>query len=141
MKKVFFWLLVIGYWLFVVSIQVEAKVLPRFRGAGGRGVAGSGIGVFAYLRADRLAMVVNFSNLNKANSVNYTLSYQTNGKEEGVGGAVDLSGGSSASRELLFGTCSAGVCRYHTGLSNMKMEVTSELSSGKKTLKRFRVRI
>ena len=140
MKKFTFWLIVIGYWLLVTSSIVEAKVLPRFRGSGGR-IISSGVGVSAYLRSDRLALVVNFSNLSKANNVSYTLSYQTNGKEEGIGGSIDSSGGNSASRELLFGTCSGGVCRYHTGLTNMKLEVTTELASGRRTLRRFRVRI
>lgn len=142
MKKIGYWIIIIGYWLVFTSSSVEAKVLPRFRGVGGVGrVYSSGVGVSAYLRSDRLALVVNFSNLNKANNVSYTLSYQTNGKEEGVGGSIDSSAGNSTSRELLFGTCSGGVCRYHTSLTNMKLEVTTELTSGRRTLRRFRIRI
>lgn len=141
MKKVLLAAFVIGYWLLVIGRPAEAKVLPRFRGAGAGKTYRSGVGVSVHLRADRLALVVNFSNLAKARSVSYTLSYLTNGKAEGAGGSIDASAGNSASRELLFGTCSAGVCRYHTGLSNMKLEVMTELVSGKKTLRRFRVRI
>lgn len=139
MKKI---ILLLVVFLFA-SKPVEAKLLPRFAKSGqaGRGRYTSGVGVSAYLRGDRLALVVNFNNLNKANSVSYTLSYQTNGKDEGIGGVIDSSGGSSASRELLFGTCSSGVCRYHTNIANMKLEVTSELTSGRKTLKRFRIRV
>lgn len=133
-------LFIISYWLLVATRSVEARVLPRFRSGGGGVAVSSGVGVYPRLRADRLGLTVGFSNLQKANSVTYTLIYQTNGKDEGVSGSIDSSGGNSATRELLFGTCS-DVCRYHTGLSNMRFEVISELTSGKKTLKRFRIRI
>lgn len=140
MKRLVVLLLITVFWLLLSDTSVEARVLPRYRSGGGRAV-GSSVGASAYLRADRLALIVNFSNLSRARNVNYTLSYQTNGKDEGIGGSVDISAGNTTSRELLFGTCSSGVCRYHTGLSNMKLEIISELTSGKKTLKRFRIRV
>lgn len=88
-----------------------------------------------------MALIVNFNNLQKARQVFYTLSYQSDGVDQGVAGTIDASMGNNLTRELLFGTCSSGVCRYHQNLADMKLEVTSELASGKKTLKRFRVRI
>ncbi len=136
MKKLLLSLLV---FLFVAS-KVEAKVLPRFRTGGTGVITSSGVGVYPRFRADRLGLTVSFSNLQKANTVQYTLVYETEGKQEGVSGSIDSSGGPSATRELLFGTCS-DVCRYHTGLSNMKLEVITELTSGKRTMKRFRIRI
>jgi len=122
------------------SHPAYAKVLPRFRGSSARG-GSSGVGTSARLRPDRLALIVSLNNLNKAKSVSYILSYQTNGKDEGVAGTIDSSAGDSTSRELLFGTCSTGVCTYHTNITNMKLEVTSSLVSGKTTLKRFRIRV
>lgn len=128
---------------FVSANIVEARLLPRYAGmTAGRGTrVVSGVSVRPRLRSDRKALNVFFANLGKARLVTYTLVYRTNGKEEGVSGSIDPVVGNSTSRELLFGTCSGGVCRYHTNLSNMKLEVISELTSGKKTLKRFRVRI
>lgn len=120
-----------------------AKLLPRFKTGGKvvkKGVA-SGIAVSARLRTDRKALNVYFNNLKAAQSVSYTLIYQTNGRDEGVRGSIDSSSGNSGQRELLFGTCSAGVCRYHTNIANMRLEVVSELVSGKKLLKRFRIRV
>ena len=129
---------------FVVS-SVHAKVLPRFAGSASKSTGGkvvsSSVGINPRLRTDRKALNVYFSNLGKAKSVSYTLMYQTNGRDEGAGGTIDSGGGDSVSRELLFGTCSAGVCRYHSGITNMKFEVTTELQNGKKTLRRFRVKV
>jgi len=126
---------------FVFSQSAEAKVLPRFRTAAGSGKAySSGVGVYPRLRGDRLGLTVNFSNLQKANNATYTLMYQTEGVDQGVSGSIDSSSGNSATRELLFGTCS-DICRYHTGLSNMSLEVITELTNGKKTLRRFRIKI
>lgn len=140
MKKI---LLLIGI-IFVFTIPVEAKLLPRFtqntKKAVGKPVV-SGVGVSARLRSDRRALLVNISNLNKVTALSYTLMYQTNGEDQGVSGSVDVASGNSVSRELEFGTCSSGVCRYHQNLSNMKFEVISTLSSGKQTIKRFRIKI
>lgn len=136
-------LFVLPFFLFIFSPIVEAKVLPRFSQGNTNPIRKSagakGISVYAKLRSDRKALLVTFSNLQLARAVTYILTYKTDGKDEGVSGSVDTSGG-SASRELLFGTCSSGVCRYHPNLSNMRLEVVSELTSGKKSVKRFRIK-
>lgn len=122
--------------------SANAKLLPRFQGKPAtKVVVTSGVVVSPRLRFDRGALVVYFGNLNKANSVTYTLMYQSSGVDQGVSGTLDSSNGNSLTRELYFGTCSSGVCRPHGGLSNMKLEVTTELTNGKKTLKRFKIRI
>ncbi|OGK42536.1 hypothetical protein A3A46_01460 [Candidatus Roizmanbacteria bacterium RIFCSPLOWO2_01_FULL_37_13] len=127
--------------IFILASNVEARLLPRFQSKGGsRGVVYSGLIVSPRLRSDRKALVVAFNNLQKVKNVTYTLIYQTNGKDEGVSGSVDSSSGNNLSRELLFGTCSSGVCRYHANIANMKLEILSELPSGKKSIKRFRIR-
>lgn len=127
--------------LFIVP-SANAKLLPRFQGKpAAKAVVATGVVVSPRLRFDRGALVVYFGNLNKANSVTYTLMYQSSGVDQGVSGTLDSSNGNSLTRELYFGTCSSGVCRPHGDLSNMKLEVTSELINGKKTLKRFKIRI
>lgn len=123
---------------------IAGRVLPRFSSKKSTSVGSgvySSVGISVRLRSDRRAINVYFSNLSKAKGLTYTFIYQTNGKDEGVSGSVDSSQGDSAARELLFGTCSNGVCVYHQNLSNMRLEVMTELLSGKKTIKRFRVRI
>ncbi|QQG44061.1 MAG: hypothetical protein HYW86_04320 [Candidatus Roizmanbacteria bacterium] len=135
-------LVILGLFVFVST--TEAKVLPRYKTAG-KAVSKSyaapvGISVSARFRGDRQALNVYFNNLKNATDVSYTLTYETNGKAEGAGGSVDVSAG-NATRELLFGTCSSGVCRYHTGITGMKLEVVSQLLSGKKSVKRFRIKV
>ncbi len=139
MKKTLLFLAVAVWWLGWCQL-IEAKLLPRFRSSGS-GSYTSGVGIVPRLRGDRLALIVYFSNLNKAKNLQYTLIYETNGKQEGVSGTVDGSAGNTASRELTFGTCSAGVCRYHTGLTNMKLEVITTLTNGKRTIRRFRIKV
>ena len=143
MKKIIL-LMSIGL-VFIFSGAVEAKLLPRFKGSSNnvgkkQAVSYSGLLISPKIRSDRQALIVTFSNLQKVNNVTYTLTYQTNGEDQGVSGTLDSSSGSSVTRELLFGTCS-DVCRYHSNISNMKLEIVSQLPSGKQTLKRYRIRI
>lgn len=102
---------------------------------------GGGIGVSVRLRGDKKALLVSFSNLQNATAVSYILTYQTRGQQEGAGGSVRPSEGNTATRELLFGTCSKNVCTYHPSIANMKFEVTTELKSGKKSIKRYKIRV
>ena len=142
MKKIIL-LMAIGL-VFVFTGAVEAKLLPRFQGSGKvvtkQAPSYSGLIISPRIRSDRQALVVSFSNLQKVTNVTYTLMYQTNGEDQGVTGTLDSSSGSSATRELLFGTCS-DVCRYHQNISNMKLEVVSLLSNGRQTMKRYRIKI
>jgi len=99
----------------------------------------SSVSISPRLRSDRKALLVNFSGLSAANSVSYTLSYNANGIPQGVGGTITPTQ-NTASRELLFGTCSKNVCTYHRNISEMRFVVTTQLKSGKKLTKSFRVK-
>jgi uncharacterized protein YbcV (DUF1398 family) len=134
-------LLTTAAFLFVFIIPVQARVLPRFQKTISTASVPAGVGVGARLRADRRAIIVNFSNLNKAAEVSYSLMYETNGETQGVNGSLDLAAGNTATRELVFGTASNGVYRYHTNITNAKLEVTSILSSGQKRIRRFRIKV
>jgi hypothetical protein len=57
-----------------------------------------------------------------------------------VGGSLDLSSG-SLTRELVFGTASNGVYRYHSNVTNAKLEITSVLKNGQKRIKKFRIKV
>ena len=141
MKKIIL-LLVIGG-VFFFTGDVEAKLLPRFAKTSksvGQQIVSSGLIVSPKLRGDRRAIVLTLSNLQKVKNVTYTLMYQTDGVDQGVGGTLDSSSGSSVTRELLFGTCS-DVCRYHSDITNMKLEIISELPNGRQTLKRYRIKV
>jgi len=124
---------------------VDAKMLPQASGGAKKTTnitkaTGSGITVSPRLRADRLALIINFASLQNATSISYTLSYSHDGQNEGAGGTIS-GAGNSASRDLLFGTCSHGVCTYHRNIKNAKLEVTYTIPSGKKYLKRYKIKV
>ena len=144
MKKILF--IVTLVFLFFISIQeaYAVKILPQSKSSSKTAVKksqGAGISVAPKLRRDRQALLVYFGNLQNAQSVSYMLVYKTNDQEEGAGGSVNPSQGNSTNRELLFGTCSKNVCRYHANISNMRLEVTAQLTSGKKLIKRYKIKI
>lgn len=144
MKKILILSLLFVFFSSLSLPSVDAKLLPQVKGtkpvSKTKSFAGKGITVYPKLRSDKKALNVSFGNLQNARSVQYNLIYRTGDHEEGAGGTITKQNGSTT-RELLFGTCSSGVCRYHTGISNMRLEILTELSSGKKTLKRYRIRI
>lgn len=142
MRSVIVFFLLIFLTSLIFTTQATAKVLPQARGKTNvvPRVASSGITVSPRLRNDRKALIINFGNLHNATSVSYTLVYKTSGQEEGVGGTISQVG-NSATRELLFGTCSGNVCRYHTHITNARLEVTYTKKTGKKFLKRYRIKV
>ena len=95
----------------------------------------------ARFRSDRRAVIVSFAGLSNAISVNYSLTYDSNGIAQGAVGTMTNIAGSSDSRELLFGTCSHGVCRYHTGITNGRLVITSKLKSGLTTRKSYKLKV
>ncbi len=129
--------------LFIFTERVEAKVLPQAKKTTGSVVKSlsTTINVSPKLRADRRAVVIYFSNLQNAKSVSYLLTYQQNGQEEGAMGGLDLKAGSNQTAELLFGTCSKNVCRYHTNIKNARLEVSYTSLSNKKYLKKYKLKV
>lgn len=92
------------------------------------------------IRGDRRAIIASFNSLTTASSVSYSLSYVSRGIGQGVGGSMPTTS-NSASREIIFGTCSGGVCRYDSGITDAKFVVTSTLKNGRKVIKTFRIKI
>lgn len=126
------------------STDSHAKVLPRFQSSGGSSSTSarsySGVSISPKFLPGRNGLRVAFGGLQYATEVSYMLTYETNGKSEGVTGSVKPGEGST-SRDLLFATCSSGVCTNHGKISNMRFEVTSKLKSGKTSIKRYRIRV
>jgi hypothetical protein len=92
------------------------------------------------LRGDKLALLVQLTNLTEAASVSYVLTYNSTDAPQGVEGTLDPAIG-SAQKELVFGTCSGTVCTYHTGISDMKFEVKLGLKSGKTLIRKYTIKI
>lgn len=90
---------------------------------------------------DGKSISVYFANLQKTSSLAYTLSYLTNGKPEGAGGSINTKGKFSLSRTLLLGTCSSGVCRYHTNIANAQLTVTITYKDGRTVTRTYPLKI
>ena len=118
------------------------KLLPRASPkAGAKKVSSKGITTKVKFRGDRRAIVVTFTNLSIASSVSYTLTYDSKGITQSAGGTIALPTSEPVAREIPFGTCSAGICRYDTGVKNAKFSVTTTQVKGKKIVKTFRLKV
>lgn len=91
-------------------------------------------------RPDRKGLLITFSSMGNAVSVSYQLTYQSNGIPQGAGGIVNPTT-LGEQRELLFGTCSGGVCRFHTNITNARLVIDSKLSSGLIIRKPYRIKV
>ncbi|EKD89864.1 MAG: hypothetical protein ACD_32C00119G0001 [uncultured bacterium] len=141
--------------LFPFTKTVDAKLLPQAKNAASKPKitaknTQSGIGVSPKLRADKKALIVNFTNLQNASAVSYFLTYKqslrpdglkSSIQEEGAMGGLNLSGKSNQTAELLFGTCSKNVCRYHSGIKDALLEISYNLKNGKKYLKKYKIKV
>lgn len=150
-SKVVLSLVLVSAIFFAVSAEVSAKRLLPQAGGGTTSTSGTskstgtktqGVTSVVKFRSDRKAVNVTFRNLKIAKSVSYTLSYLTDkGITQGAGGDVSPTSPDPTLRELLFGTCSSGVCRYDTGITNAKLVVTTTLKNGRKIVKGFRLKV
>ena len=124
-----------------LSTPVQAKrKLPALKSASAAGSTASNVTVKVKFRSDRKGVVLNFSNLTAATGVSYDLIYDTRGTTQNAGGAVKISS-ATANTEVIFGTCSSGVCRYDSGISNAKLQVSITLKNGRKIVKPFKLKV
>ena len=120
---------------------VQAKrTLPALKSVSASKSTSSGVTVKVKFRSDRKGVILNFGNLTAATGVSYDLIYDTRGTTQNAGGAVKISS-DTANTEVIFGTCSSGVCRYDTGISNAKLQVFITLKNGRKIVKPFRLKV
>jgi hypothetical protein len=136
-----------GFLLVLAFLLLPQSVLA-LKARSSRGSSGSRVystagrvGSSVKFNGGRNGLVIYFSGLTNAKSVTYTLSYESNGISQGAMGTISNITTATDSRELLFGTCSGGVCRYHQNISNAKLVITSKLKSGLTTRKTYRIRI
>lgn len=138
---------IISFFLFIASVIFSHDALSaKKRVSRGKTSVSTGttttkgVTTSVKLRSDRLAVIINFSGLNNANSVSYQLTYVGGGISQGVMGAIQPSEGTT-SRELLFGTCSKNVCRYHSDVHDARLIITSRLKSGLTVRKPYRIKV
>ena len=133
--------LIIAFLAFPKNASAAKKFIPKKAASGGQSTGG-GLGIPASVRyrPDKLALLLSFYNFSGIESINYSFTYTSNGLVQGVGGRVTASNDPSSVRELLFGTCSSGVCKYHENLSGTSLALTANFSNGTVAKKLYRVR-
>ena len=92
------------------------------------------------LRGDHLALLLTLTNMDKAQSLSYLLTYQAAGVGQGAEGSHDPALGNTQ-KELVFGTCSANVCTYHQSLSDMLFQATIGLKDGRTLVRKYQIKI
>jgi len=138
-KKSIVFLLIFAFLSFpktALALKVRTK---RGGSGGGSYLLSNRVGYSVRFNSTRTGLIISFSGLTNANSVHYSLSYETNGISQGAMGTITNPEVSVDTRELLFGTCSGGVCRYHQNITNAKLVITSKLKSGYTTRKTYRI--
>lgn len=146
MKQIVISILIV-FFLFPVFSQVaEAKrLIPQAKPSSSTSKAPKitrGVKTSVKFRGDRRAINATFTNLGIASSVSYNLSYTSRGTSQGAGGTINPADSPDpTSREIIFGSCSAGVCRYDSGITNAKFVVTTTLKNGTKVVKSFKLKV
>ncbi len=124
------------------SLVSAKKLLPFLRkGAGVTTSTSSQVVSSVKFRGDRLGIIVTLGGLQAAYKVNYFLSYQTKGTTQGASGSITDTGVGSVTRDIIFGSCSKGVCRYDSGISNAKFVITIYLNSGRKIVRSYKLKV
>jgi len=91
-------------------------------------------------RGDKLAILLSFSNFSGIESVNYTFTYDSGETRQGAAGTIRSNNNPESQRELLFGTCSKGVCTYHHNLSSARLILTGNMTNGRTVTKSYRIK-
>jgi len=140
--------LTIAIFLFLVSLVVaspaqalRSRTRKKTASAGPSKAVSVSRGVRSQVRfrPDRRGLILAFSGFDNLSSVQYELVYDGNGVTQYAGGSINL--GDTSLRELLFATCSGGVCTYHTNIRNARLSITSTLKDGTKVLKPYRIKV
>ena len=141
LKKLIIFLLIFAFFSFPETTLALKTRTKRGASGGGSYLLSNRVNYSVRFNPNRTGIIISFSGLTNATSVNYSLSYNANGIPQGAMGTITNPEVSTDTRELLFGTCSGGVCRYHQNITNAKLVITSKLKSGYTTRKTYRIRI
>lgn len=143
MKKTLYIFIFVIVLITLSASSVSAKrLLPFLRKATGVTTStSSGVTSSVKFRGDRLGIIVTLGNLQAAYKVDYFLSYQTKGITQGASGSITDTVVGSVTRDIIFGSCSKGACRFDSGISNAKFVITIYLNSGRKIVRSFRLKV
>jgi len=129
------------FFVFTDSCYALRKRVRKSQGSGEGTTNYTSQGVYSQVRfrPDRQGLLINFSNFDNLDSGRYELVYEANGLGQGASGTIILD--DTSTKELLFGTCSGGVCHYHQNITNARLSITSVLKNGTTILKPYRIRV
>lgn len=138
--KIFLFVAILSTILLTSPKTVEAakKFVPKKIAV--KKVVSASIPAVVRYRGDRQGILLSLINFNGLESVSYSFTYETNGNPQGAGGTITAANNPTAQRELLFGTCSSGVCRYHYNLSNARLILTAKYTNGRTVNKSYRIK-
>lgn len=131
---------IISLFIDINNVQAAKKFVPKQRATSRKTVSRSSIPAVVAYRGDKQGILFSFANFTLLESVTYSFTYTTNGIQQGAGGTITAANNPTSNRELLFGTCSSGVCTYHRNLSNAKLVLTGKLTNGKRVSKVYRIK-
>ena len=133
MKKVLILVFIVTLF-FSQSFMAAAATKPKSNSS-----AGSISASAQYIKSKNIVRIF-FSNLKGVKKITYILTYQGNGVGQGIEGSFSPGKKTSFSQDLYLGTCSGKVCRSHTNIKNIQLEVTTKYTSGKSSSKTYKVK-
>lgn len=144
MKKLIIILLVFSSLFLIISnpthVSAAKKFAPKKKTVRITKPSAVGIPASVRYRGDKQGILLSFPNFNGIDSVSYSFTYETNGTTQGAGGTIRQDNNPTSQRELLFGTCSSGVCRYHYNLKNARLTLNAKFANGKTATKAYRIK-
>ena len=140
MRTILVLLIILTYVLILpTSVGAAKKFVPKTTVKKNAPVR-SGFPAVVRYRGDHLGILLSFANFAGLDSVAYSFTYTTNGIPQGVGGTVTQNNNPTSARELLFGTCSHGVCTYHYNLKDARLSLVAKYTNGKTLTKSYRIK-
>ncbi len=144
MKKLIIFLLVLFSLFLVISnptrVNAAKKFAPKKKTVRTTKPVTAGIPASVRYRGDKQGILMSFPSFNGIEFVSYSFTYETNGTTQGAGGTIRQDNNPTSQRELLFGTCSSGVCRYHYNLNNARLTLTARFTNGRASTKVYRIK-
>ena len=95
------------------------------------------------LSSDKKIITIYFHNLSNIKHINWQLLYRGDKNLQAAMGGNNIAVGqtTSTTAEIVFGTCSQGVCTYYGDVKNVRLKTFVEVRTGKNYQKKFPIDI
>ena len=141
MNRIYLFFLVLYLAFNTTGVNAAKKFVPKkTSGSTAKATSSGTIPALVKYRGDRLGLLLSFSNFSGIQSVNYVFTYTRNGIPDGASGTITANNNPTMQRELLFGTCSSGVCAYHHNLSKARLVLTAKMTNGRTISKSYSIK-